>query len=75
MWRNSSAPATVGFPISATSIPRASSNFDLRHRGVGSVVYEIPFFKRNRYFGGWEFSTLVSKQTGHYFAITVPNAR
>ena len=54
---------------------RASSNFDLRHRGVGSVVYEIPFFKRNRYFGGWEFSTLVSKQTGHYFAITVPNAR
>jgi hypothetical protein len=64
---------------------RANSNFDVRHRFVGSTAYELPFGKGRRWinsggflnavFGGWELSNLLSMQTGNYFTITVPNAR
>jgi hypothetical protein len=53
---------------------RGNANFDLRHRFVGAVAWQIPFAK-NRVFGGWELSTMLSMQTGSYFTITVPNAR
>jgi hypothetical protein len=63
---------------------RANSNFDVRHRFIGSTAYELPFGKGKRWingnrfldgaFGGWEFSNLLSMQTGNYFTITVPNA-
>lgn len=64
---------------------RGNSNFDVRHRFVGSAAYELPFGKGKRWmnsggllhalFGGWELSNLLSLQTGNYFTITVPNAR
>ncbi len=64
---------------------RGNSNFDYRHRFVGGAVYELPFGKGrpwmnrrgvlNQIFGGWQLSSLLSIQTGHYFTITVPNAR
>jgi hypothetical protein len=62
---------------------RANSNFDVRHRFIGSVAYELPFGKGRRWmnhggilngvFGGWEMSNMLSMQTGNYFTITVPN--
>jgi hypothetical protein len=64
---------------------RGNSEFDYRHRFVSAGLYELPFGKGRRWlnrdgfvnsvFGGWEFSGLFSVQTGHYFTITVPNAR
>lgn len=64
---------------------RGNSNFDFRHRFVVGTVYEFPLGKgrqwlnhsgwRDRVFGGWQLSNLLSVQTGHYFSITVPNPR
>lgn len=53
---------------------RANSNYDTRHRFVSSVVYELPVGKGRR-LGGWQLSGLLSMQTGHYFTMSVPNAR
>jgi hypothetical protein len=62
---------------------RGNSNFDVRHRFIGSFAYELPIGtgKRllntrgvlNAIVGGWELSSLLSLQTGNYFTITVPN--
>jgi hypothetical protein len=59
---------------------RGNSNFDLRHRFVAAAIYELPLAKGRQgalrhVFGGWQLSSLVSAQTGHYFTVTVPNAR
>jgi hypothetical protein len=64
---------------------RASSNFDVRHRFVGAAVYQLPFGKgrsrlnysglANHILGGWQCSGILSMQTGHYFSLSVPNAR
>jgi hypothetical protein len=64
---------------------RGNSNFDTRHRFVTAALYELPFGKGrlwlnrgglvDRLLGGWELSGLFSAQTGHYFTLSVPNAR
>jgi hypothetical protein len=48
---------------------RGNAEFDIRHRYVGSFVYEMPFFKDrggllSALFGGWGASGVVSAQTG-----------
>jgi hypothetical protein len=40
------------------------ADFDLRHRVVATVGYELPFMKGNRWLGGWGLNTIVSWQTG-----------
>ena len=64
---------------------RANSNFDLRHRFSMGALWEMPFGKGHRFmnrggalnalFGGWQLSGTTMRQSGHYFSITVPNAR
>ena len=64
---------------------KGNSNYDLRHRFVTAAVYELPFGRGRRWvrgggildyaIGGWQLSGLAGAQTGHYFTITVPNAR
>jgi hypothetical protein len=53
---------------------RGNSNFDFRHRFVAGAIYELPF-GRTRRWGGWQLSGLVASQTGHYYSLSVPNAR
>lgn len=67
------------------SSARGNSNFDLRHRLITAATWELPFGKGRRWLnrgglidhvlGGWQLSGLNGLQTGHYFSITVPNAR
>ncbi len=45
-------------------LDRGRADFDIRHRWVSTLYYELPFFKQNRYLGGWSVSTIVSLQTG-----------
>jgi len=45
------------------------ADFDLRHRIVAAVSYDIPFMKTNRFLGGWGVNTITSWQTGHPFSI------
>ena len=41
------------------------ADFDLRHRLVATVGYDLPFLKENRWLGGWGVNSIVSWQTGH----------
>src|SRR5215510_13652123 len=43
---------------------RGLSDFDARHRFVISAIYELPF-KGNRFFEGWQLSSVVQDQTGN----------
>ena len=48
---------------------RGNSEYDVRHRYVGSLVYEMPFFKGSRnalaqILGGWGASVIFTAQTG-----------
>ena len=58
-----------GANISATDITNirndyGPSDFDLRHRIVVSYNYDLPFFKRNKWIGGWTVNGIVSWNTG-----------
>jgi hypothetical protein len=50
--------------------------FDIRHRLVGTLIYEIPFFKTgNRIaktaFGGWQLNTILTVQGGTPFGLSI----
>lgn len=55
-----------------------NSNWDVRHRFVGSFMYDLPFFRSSgpaaaRYLlGGWQLNGIVIAQTGTPFNVTVP---
>ena len=44
------------------------ADFDVRHRVVATIGYELPFMKQNRWIGGWGVNSIVSWQTGHPFS-------
>jgi outer membrane receptor protein involved in Fe transport len=52
---------------------RGSSNFDQRHMLNVSYVYDLPFFRKtglsHTLLGGWEYSGLMSMQTGTPFNV------
>jgi hypothetical protein len=55
--------------ISATDVQNVKadygpSDFDIRHRVVVSLNYDLPFFKANRWIGGWTMNTITSWNTG-----------
>jgi hypothetical protein len=65
---------------------RGSSDYDVRHRFVGSYVYELPLGRGKRFgssvssvadkvIGGWELNGITTFMTGNYFAVTVPGDR
>ncbi|MBV9762926.1 MAG: carboxypeptidase regulatory-like domain-containing protein [Acidobacteriaceae bacterium] len=53
---------------------RASSNFDQRHLLNVSWVYDLPFFTKSGFlhaaFGGWQWSGLMTFQTGTPFTVS-----
>jgi hypothetical protein len=61
------------------SCERSVAMFDLRHRLVGSVVYELPFGSGRRFLntggvanavlGGWQLSSIVSLSSGTPFGL------
>jgi len=40
------------------------SDYDMRHRFLTAVSYDLPIFKRNRIAGGWTVNTILSLQSG-----------
>lgn len=50
-------------------IERARADFDLTHAIKGNAIYDIPFLKKSRRFGGWAVSTIVIWQSGTPFSI------
>lgn len=65
-------------------LDHASSDFDIRHRLVGSLLYELPFGKGKRFLnsaptfvnliaGGWQLNVIPSFQSGVVRNVTSPN--
>jgi hypothetical protein len=65
---------------------RGSSDFDVRHRFTGTLLYELPFGRGRRYLsgvgsvangfvGGWSINTIATFMTGNYFSVTVTGDR
>lgn len=56
----------------------ASSNWDVRHRFVGSFTYDLPFFRSGgrravrTAFGNWQVNGIITTQTGFPFNVTAP---
>jgi hypothetical protein len=76
---NGSGLRVSGNPFNAR-LDRGNSEYDVRHRYSGSVVYQLPFLRDQqgvigRALGGWEVSTVISLQTGFPFDITEPTDR
>jgi hypothetical protein len=51
------------------NLDRGRADFDVRHKFVTDFNYEIPFFKENRWLGGWEATGIVTVQTGAPFSV------
>ena len=65
-------------------LDKGSSDFDIRNRFVGSVLYELPFGKGkrfmgsasgalNQFIGGWQLNLIPTIQTGVNRNVTSPN--
>jgi hypothetical protein len=65
-------------------LDRASSDFDIRHRLVASLLYELPFGKGKQFLnsgpsvvnwmvGGWQLNVIPSFQSGVVRNVTSPN--
>ena len=71
---NGSGLRTNSNPFSA-AYDRGNCATDIRHSYVGSVIYELPWFRDQRGFvghvaGGWSVSSVITLQTGLPFDIT-----
>ncbi|HLN98097.1 MAG TPA: carboxypeptidase regulatory-like domain-containing protein [Pyrinomonadaceae bacterium] len=62
---------TGGRPFDNTNIAldRGRSDFDVTHRIVTGFTYEAPFFKGNRWLGGWVASGILQLQSGVPFSV------
>ena len=48
---------------------RGSANFDVRHRFVYSLVWDLPIFEQNRVLGGWQIASIGTFQTGQPYSV------
>jgi hypothetical protein len=44
------------------------ADYNMKHRFVATFSYELPFFKKNRFAGGWSVNTIISLQSGVPFS-------
>ena len=51
------------------ALDRGRADFDIRHRFVTGFTYDLPFFKDNRWLGGWVMSGVVQLQSGAPFSV------
>jgi hypothetical protein len=50
-------------------LERGDANFDVRHRFVASLVYDLPFAKNHAVLGGWQVASITTLQTGQPYSI------
>ena len=51
------------------ALDRGRADFDIRHRFVSGFTYEAPFFKENRWLGGWVATGIFQIQSGVPFSV------
>jgi hypothetical protein len=57
-------------------LERGNANFDVRHRFSSYVVWDLPFFRRDKgylscLFGGWQIASILQGQTGQPFTLNL----
>jgi hypothetical protein len=64
-----------GFPTDELNphLDYGPADYNVKHRGVASFVYDLPFAKSNRWLGGWQFNGIVSVQNGANFSVDNSN--
>jgi len=50
-------------------LDRGRADFDIRHKFITDFNYEVPFFKDNRWLGGWEATGIITVQSGAPFSV------
>jgi hypothetical protein len=53
------------------SAERGRSDFDIRQRFTASYAYDLPFFKRHRWLGGWQSFGVLTFETGQPFTVAL----
>jgi len=48
---------------------RGPSNFDVRHRFVGSFSWDLPLARNHAFFGGWRASAWITLQSGQPYTV------
>lgn len=67
--------STVSGPQNAYDLAaeRSLSTQDAANRFTTTLTYELPWLKKNRYFGGWTWSAVGIVQSGFPLAVSQPN--
>ncbi len=50
---------------------RGDANFDVRHRFVYSIIWDLPGFRNNLLLGGWQVASIGTFQTGQPYSVFV----
>ncbi|MGC2559833.1 MAG: TonB-dependent receptor [Terriglobales bacterium] len=60
-----------GFPTEEldTHLDYGPADYNIKHRVVGTFVYDLPFAKSSRWLGGWNVSGVLSIQSGADFSV------
>ncbi|MEK6405494.1 MAG: carboxypeptidase-like regulatory domain-containing protein [Acidobacteriota bacterium] len=48
---------------------RADANYDVRHRFVYSLIWDLPVFEQNKILGGWQVGSIGTFQTGQPYSV------
>ncbi len=48
---------------------RGDANFDVRHRFVYSLIWELPFYSDNKILGGWQLASIGTFQTAQPYTL------
>jgi hypothetical protein len=56
---------------------RADANFDIRHRFVASIIWDLPFYRNAqgtaaKVIGGWQVASIFQANSGQPFTINIP---
>jgi len=48
---------------------RANANYDVRHRFVYSLIWDLPFVEQNKILGGWQIGSIGTFQKGQPYSV------
>jgi hypothetical protein len=78
MWSHGIADSSIGAGESLTfqnqscrACDRSDTNIDVRHTMTSNAIYQLPFARNSKIFGGWELSGIGTASSGRPVNITL----
>jgi hypothetical protein len=78
MWSHGIADSSIGAGESLTfqnqscrACDRSDTSIDVRHTMISNAIYQLPFARRSKIFGGWELSGIGTASSGRPVNITL----